>query len=78
VGLEAAGLRELVAAASAAAPGSAAPINVDSLLLAARNLHSPEAQLPGAWAGALGDEVRRVDLLISALQIGQPGEKEEG
>ncbi len=36
-------------------------------------------QLPaGAWAHALSDEVTRVGLLISALQIGQPGEKEEG
>ncbi|MEY4551331.1 MAG: hypothetical protein RL685_7526 [Pseudomonadota bacterium] len=74
----AAALRALMAPPSPLDAVGASPVDIDSLLLAARNLHSPEALTPGAWAHALSDEVTRVDLLISALQIGQLGEKEEG
>lgn len=76
--LEAAGASGLGSGTSPLQPAGGVPANIDGLLLAARNLHSPEALAPGAWAHALNDEVRRVDLLISALQIGQFGEKEEG
>lgn len=69
-------LTEASVRAAALQPSGGVPAHVDGLLLAARNLHSPEPLAPGAWAHALSDEVRRVDLLISALQIGQFSEEE--
>lgn len=74
----AAALHALMASPALLDPAGGAPADIDSLLLAARNVRSPAPLTPGAWAHALSDEVTRVDLLISALQIGQLGEKEEG
>jgi hypothetical protein len=68
--------------ASALAPASGAPDSFapaggapDSLALLAHGQGREPGPAPGAYARSFADEIGRVELLMSALRIGQPGEK---